>query len=290
MPKILSELKDTCSAVCETRDGRMVYSTNDLLVGRSLEKYGEYARAKLDLLRQICQPGAVAVDVGAFNGAITLALAKSAGEQGRVIAYEACHTFFQQLCGTLALNGISNTHTVHAIVGEAAGHQFMLDPVMNAESLQNLAWFNVEHWRDLDASSGGQPVRVVALDDVVDVPHLNLIKISAANMEAQVVRGATELLKKFNPVLYVDVNSPVASKALIESLWERSYRCYWSVYQLFNPDNFNSDSENFLIDEKGTVVTLASVLAVPSQAPMTIQGMDEILDATAHPLYPAAAS
>ncbi len=45
-------------------------------VGKSLDKYGEFARDELELLKQIVRPGDIVVDAGSMYGQTALGLAK----------------------------------------------------------------------------------------------------------------------------------------------------------------------------------------------------------------------
>lgn len=284
MPKVLEEIKNGHTAICSTRYGNMAYSVNDLLVGRSLELYGEYAHGKVSLLLQLCPPGAIVVDVGAFNGAITLPIAQAVQNPGRVIAYEASRAFFQQLCGSLALNNITNVHAVNAIVGAESSIQHTLEPVMNPDALQNLSSFGYEYWKDIDEESGGVPMQVISLDDALHVPHLNLIKISASNMEIDVLNGAKKTIGQFNPVLHIDCENAQNSPALIEKLWEMDYKVYWHITSLFNAENFNKNDDNIFYKDDGNVLAIICLLAVSKNHPINIQGMEEITDSNQHPL------
>jgi hypothetical protein len=45
----------------DCRYGRMLFNTNDIYIGRSLELYGEFSEAEVDLFRQIVKPGSFVV-------------------------------------------------------------------------------------------------------------------------------------------------------------------------------------------------------------------------------------
>src|SRR5439155_11606088 len=49
----------------QCRHGLMVYQPNDRYIGRSLELYGEFSEAEVDLFAGLVGPGDTAVDVGA---------------------------------------------------------------------------------------------------------------------------------------------------------------------------------------------------------------------------------
>jgi hypothetical protein len=47
------------------RHALFMYNCNDVYIGRSLERYGEYSEGENDVFIQILRPGMVALDVGA---------------------------------------------------------------------------------------------------------------------------------------------------------------------------------------------------------------------------------
>ena len=49
----------------DCRHGRMLYNVNDRYIGRSLDLYGEFSEAEVELFRQIVRPGDIVVEVGA---------------------------------------------------------------------------------------------------------------------------------------------------------------------------------------------------------------------------------
>jgi hypothetical protein len=70
------------------RDGALIYNINDYYIGRALDKYGEISRGEAALFGQLVQPGMTALDIGANIGILTVPIARLAGPEGRVIAFE----------------------------------------------------------------------------------------------------------------------------------------------------------------------------------------------------------
>lgn len=99
----------------------MAYNINDIFVGRSLDCHGEYCRGETTLFAQIVLPGAVALDVGANIGALTLPLARIMASGGTVVAMEPQRAAFQLLCPNLALNEIGNVRAIHAAADPTTG-------------------------------------------------------------------------------------------------------------------------------------------------------------------------
>lgn len=81
----------------------------------------------LALFKDYCQPGDVAVDVGANIGEVSIILSQGAGSTGQVFAFEPHPRIYRYLLGNLALNGCDNVTPANLAVGAAAGSVRMSD-------------------------------------------------------------------------------------------------------------------------------------------------------------------
>jgi FkbM family methyltransferase len=252
------------------REGYLVYNKNDQYGGGSIERYGEAAELEDRLLRQLCRPNAVMIDVGANIGTHTLTFARAVRPGGFVIAYEPQRIVFQALCANLAVNSIANVDARCAAVGAAAGWAQI--PDLDPNQPNNFGGVAVD-------PAGSRRVPLVRLDD--DLPFLDrlrLIKIDVEGMELDVLRGAEGLIRRFMPFLYVENDRPELSETLIRHIWKLDYRLYWHTPALFNPENFFGDP----VDIFGGIGSV-NMLCVPRTGP-PVQGVSEITDSADHPL------
>ena len=90
------------------RYGTMSYLKNDLILGRSLREYGEWAQGELNLLLDLIDVGSTVIDVGAFMGTHTLAFARHVGPEGQVYAFEPHPVAFSLLRLNIEQNDLSN--------------------------------------------------------------------------------------------------------------------------------------------------------------------------------------
>jgi FkbM family methyltransferase len=256
------------------REGYVLYNSNDVFIGQAIERYGEYGEIEAQLLRQLCGPGSVAVEVGANIGTHTLVLARSVGPTGFVYAYEAQRVVFQSLCANLALNSIVNVDARHAAAGEEPGQ--VLIPDIDYTQTANFGGVSVNTF------TSGRKVPKITLDndlDPVELNRLDLIKIDVEGMELEVLRGAAALVGRYLPLLYVENDRPDCSEALIRHLLDLDYRLYWHLPLLYNPENFFGDSEN---PYPGLVSF--NMLGIPRAKAQAVEGLPEISDPTDHPM------
>ena len=253
------------------REGYVLYNANDVYVGQAIERYGEYGEIEAQVLRQLCRPGAVAVEVGANLGTHTLVLARGVGRSGYVYAFEAQRVVFQALCANLAINSIVNVDARHAAVGAERG--WVLIPDIDYTQTGNFGGVSV------NAFTSGRKVAKVTLDDELDAARLDLIKIDVEGMELEVLRGAAALIGRFRPALYVENDRTETSEALIRHLLGLDYRLYWHLPPLYNPANFFGESENVYSN-----IVSVNMLCLPRTTPQSIQGLVEVTDPTQHPM------
>lgn len=221
----------------EGRHGRFLVNPKDIYIGRSLHTYGEFSELEWHMLDQVLQPGAIAVEAGANMGALTVPMANKIGKTGRLYAFEPQMIVFQQLAANLALNDIVNTQAFNAGCGAEPGWMSIIRPDPGRE--HNFGGFSLEK---LEGETSIR-IRIEALDDVLDVPRLNLIKADVEGMEVDVLKGAAELIRKHRPVLYLEANEDDA-KGLIEYLMGIDYNMWWHLPPLFNPENHAGETEN----------------------------------------------
>src|SRR6185503_20646218 len=109
-------------AIARTQAGPLAYPRADLVIGRSLAMYGEWAEKEVRLLLGLLRPGDNAVDVGACIGTHAIRFAQRVGPEGAVYAFEPQRLVYQLLCANAALNQLPNLHAQHAAVGDEEGY------------------------------------------------------------------------------------------------------------------------------------------------------------------------
>jgi FkbM family methyltransferase len=251
-------------AVKQCRHGVFAYNVNDRYIGKSLDVYGEWAEAELDLLSQVLQPGDIVLDVGANIGTHTVPLAKKVGETGLVVAFEPQRLTFQFLCGNVALNALTNVVCQNVVVSDAAGHATIptLDPTIewNFGSLPS------------EGHKEGERVPAIRIDDL-KLGRCNLMKIDVEGAETRVLHGARATIKGRRPVLFVENNTENGSAAILKALDQLEYSCWWHIPHYFNPNNYFGSTERLFRNYYE-----ANVLAFPREAKVDAQGFWPVED------------
>jgi len=179
--------------VIRARHGTMLFNQHDVFVGRSIQRYGDYSELELQFLLRGIRRGDVVVEIGANIGAHTVAFAERVGEAGRVLAFEPQRIIFQSLCANLALNSITNTFCFNCALSDREGELSV--PCADYSRRGNFGGISMQ------ASGQGETVPAYRLDTVCKLPRTRMIKIDVEGMEAEVIRGAEQTIRRHRPIL-----------------------------------------------------------------------------------------
>jgi len=104
--------------------GSIIININDSHIGRQVSKLGYWAGGDIELIKQLIEfllkkkESVMFYDVGANIGTHSLAIAKTFGAKVIVRSFEAQRQVFNMLCGTIALNGLSNVYCHNLAVSD----------------------------------------------------------------------------------------------------------------------------------------------------------------------------
>jgi FkbM family methyltransferase len=214
-----------------TRYGLMLYNSNDTIIGKDLEAYGEWSQAEMDFLLPYIPTNGLCVDIGANIGTHTLFFANVVGAEGLVFAFEPQPIVFQLLCGNVALNDLLNVRTFNVALGEKTG--IVNIPFKNYLKKGNFGKVRVAEQLEENI----YPVPALTLDSF-SFPRLDLIKIDVEGYEPQVILGSVETIKKHEPFIYAEYQPENQTKDLVSILESLDYDVYIHKISYFNPNNF----------------------------------------------------
>ena len=197
----------------------------------SIYLLGGFEPATLRRYERLVRPGDHVLDIGANVGAHTLPLARIAGPQGRVDAFEPTRFAIGKLRANLALNpGLADRVTLHhcMLVRDAADG---VEPgVYSSWPLEDRGDLHEEHRGRLMDTRGAVALR---LDDVAETAgwqRVDFVKLDVDGNEHSVLGGAVRTLRRFRPRLmvelapYVYAGQPGEFDGMLERLWELGYR------------------------------------------------------------------
>lgn len=216
----------------EAKHGRFLVLDNDRYIGRLLLRDGEYSEGEVELFSQVLGRADTVVEAGANIGAHTVPLAKMAAN---VVAFEPQRHVYHLLCGNLALNGLLNVQAYPAGLGAEGG--FRYPPMLDYDGEFNFGGVPLR----MEWNGGYDPAPAVPLYtvDQLNLPALRLLKADVEGMEIDVVRGASETIRRCRPYLYLEDteegNRPLYD--LVESFRYRVKQHHLPLVQADDPLN-----------------------------------------------------
>lgn len=173
----------------------------------SIYLLGAFERGTQKTLQKLVKPGDTVFDIGANIGAHTLSLAQCVGFSGKVYAFEPADFAFEKLRRNLALNPDFQARTFPQQLLLAAKPTEQPEQEIYASwPLQNDGSVHPKHRGRLVSA---QHAAVDTLDAFVArqaISRLDLIKIDVDGHELPVLRGAVEALRRFRPILVMEMS------------------------------------------------------------------------------------
>jgi FkbM family methyltransferase len=150
----------------------------------------EYREARV--VRQMLLSGMTFVDVGANVGFYTALAAEAVGRRGTFIAFEPSEYAFPRLRRMIASNSLNQVRALKCGLGEAPGTTILYGGV-ETDSFNNHTATMVPH-----DNPNRNMVEIETLDRMalrLKLHRIDFLKIDVDGYEAQVLRGAGELLR-----------------------------------------------------------------------------------------------
>ena len=189
---LTSLLANGCRVRCDVTDH----------VQRQMFFLGVYEPPEAFVFTRLLERGMTVIDAGANIGQYTLLAATATGPQGRVHAFEPVPANFNRLRQHVHDNGLANV-----VLNRTAlwSHPTRLDLGLDPEEANNAGCYSV--------AAAGRPGAVateaIALDDYVasnNIARVDLMKIDIEGAELPALRGAQRTLRRFKPLLLMEIN------------------------------------------------------------------------------------
>ena len=159
---------------------------------------GNYEPDMASAIEKYCRPGWNVLDIGANIGAHTFRLAKKAGPEGKVFAFEPTDFAFGKLIRTISLNDINNIFPFKIALSDVN--------LKNQQINFRASWLTKGGRAD-----GVSLVDFERLDDWAmknNLAEINFIKMDVDGNEYSILQGGLRLLEKCKPILIMEAVGP----------------------------------------------------------------------------------
>ena len=199
----------------------------------------------------VCPVGGVAFDVGAHVGNYTMKFSSMVGVDGRVYSFEPGRYAYGVLMRNTVLFGLRNVFGFGYALSDYDGWGWLFcgrdhtdetnnSFLMGSCDLEPYFDLSLEEIREEGFLEGHhlERVRVLKLDTFIGlygVESLDLLKVDVEGGELRVLEGARESLKRFSPLLYVEVHYENDVLCVVNDLGYRVKEEFNSVRGTTNP-------------------------------------------------------
>lgn len=178
----------------------LVFSPRTNLIGRALYQDGIWEPPVTEAIEKLTRPGMIALDVGADIGYYALQMSRLVGPEGRVIAFEPIPAARERLKHNIALNSCTNIEISEYALGNQEGKVYLEDPFEKSRLNLNKS----------AGAAGDIEVSIKRLDDLVEqmnLPSVDIVKMDIEGAEHQALLGMEQTLRRFHPILIVEVHN-----------------------------------------------------------------------------------
>ncbi|CAB4134514.1 fkbM_fam, methyltransferase, FkbM family [uncultured Caudovirales phage] len=213
------------------RWGETWFIAKDEYVGKSLYQYGEYNPDETEMILSLADKNRVCLDVGANIGVMAQALEANGF---KCIAFEPQTEIYNVL--------------VKNFKGEA--HNCAVGATEGTVTLPKLYYSEKGNYGGISVNTksiyGSYVKPLLSLDHLFENGEIDVgfIKIDVEGFELEVLKGATKLINRCKPILYIEDDRVGKSVDLRRYIRELGYSIEPHYPPLFREDNFFGNKKN----------------------------------------------
>jgi FkbM family methyltransferase len=178
-------------------------------------------------IKKYVSAGDTVYDIGANIGYVSLSLAKRAGPNGRVIAFEPVPRNVDLLRKNVEVNGLKNIKLFDCAASNRGGETVIR--IADSPATASMVWHqNIPSAIEI-------VIKTVAIDDLVegsDLGQPRFVKIDVEGAEGLVLQGMRRTIAASQPVLFIECSEVGRETAWI-MLREMGYRCQLATTRKF---------------------------------------------------------
>jgi len=147
---------------------------------------------------------AIIIDGGTNVGLFFIPVAQRVKDKNiKVIGFEPQRMLFSALSGSITLNGLNNCWLHNLAIGDSLCKVTL--PEVNYSSFADYGLVSVTEGKDFEENRymNNRVVDCITIDSM-NLPRLDFIKLDIEGFEIQAIKGATETIKKYKPILWVE--------------------------------------------------------------------------------------
>lgn len=232
----------------DSRLGTFLVYKNDTTISKSIDMYGEYCQAEVDIIKAYLPE--------AHNQYVDI---------GTNIGYHLVAVHKETNCNALGFE----PNPKHFAVASYNSKDYSKIQLVNAGASNKKSEFTLKdfdpskntNYGDIHITDGeGITVKMIPLDNV-ELATCNVIKIDVEGHEFEALQGSTKTISKYRPVIFYEAMEWDVWNNCHKFLSDRKYKQYWvSCRTKPIAPTFKPSDENPFQDS-----TVSNILAVPAE-------------------------
>ena len=229
-----------------TKYGQMSYLKNDIYFSDTLSRNEIHEQEIIEkYLSEIVKDSKVILDIGAHCGSHSIIYSKL-NPNCKIYSFEPQKAMYELLNKNIQDNHITNIETFNVALGNKKCHFTMSSncshgPNMNVNINQTMQ-FNLG---SLQIGKGGETIEINRLDDY-DFGSVDYIKIDTEGFEPFIIDGGMELIKKYKPFLFLELNRSPITEDMKDSYLPVNKNIIITLIDLGYRKHLIDDYDNFL--------------------------------------------
>ena len=209
-----------------------------------LEEQQDWFEDEIRFVRQLIKPGMQIIDIGANYGCYALTMAKLAGPEGRLWAFEPCSATADHLQQSIAANGLAQVELIRAALSNRKGEATL--------STQENAELN-----SLSDDNGGTDSETVPLYRLDDCMHdygwqdIDFLKLDAEGEEVRILEGGEAFFRECSPLVMFELkHGATINEGLIQAFRDLDYDTYKFVpgLMMLVPFDLNEEPDPYQLN------------------------------------------
>ena len=192
----------------------------NLMTPYILEEQQDWFEDEIKFVRHLIKPGMQIIDIGANYGCYALTMAKLAGCEGRLWAFEPCSATADHLQQSIEANGLGQLQLIRAALSNRQGRA-TLSTQENAE-LNSLTSDN--------GGSGSETVPLYRLDDCMREygwQAIDFMKLDAEGEEIRILEGGADFFRVCSPLVMFELkHGATVNEGLIQAFRDLGHGIY----------------------------------------------------------------
>ncbi|WP_461829972.1 FkbM family methyltransferase [Aquifex sp.] len=219
-------------------DAYMLVDTSDSY-GIDVLRRGKIETPEDKFIKKILKANSVVIDIGAHWGGFSILFGKLVGTGGKVYSFEASKRNFKFLKKNICINQLNGiVKPFNLAVGDE-------NKVVKLKIAKTSSGHNSIIRNDLPTEKE-EDVNQVKLDDFLNIPKVDLIKIDIEGYEYFALKGMENLIKENDLWLYIEFSPKFMGEDLTQKLYKFLKQYFNSPYIAYKKKIFQTDWESAL--------------------------------------------